>query len=116
MTTVKVDLGPLRKVQRMAKRQMASHARVMLGFAQRGADTLVNSDKYNNRTGLLRTNTMARVVEDSPNKKVVFLAMLREYASYVRGHGLTNIDQVAKRVQDGIQRRFERDAKKISDA
>ena len=81
MAEVSVDLSDLRRVHRKAKRQLSRHARVMMDVVKRAAVTEQRTSTYKNRTGLLRTNTMALLAIDNPDMKVVILGMFMDPVS-----------------------------------
>ena len=112
MIGLDVDLSEVRRMHAKARRQLGRHAQMMVGIAERGAVALQRGDTYQNRTGLLRTNTMARILRDDIVRSV-FLGMVRDYASFVVNRGYSDIKRVAEQVDKRIQHAFERDAGRL---
>ena len=99
---VKVDISEVTAITKRANEVFEEMPRAVLSFIQEGAETLVASDPYQDRTTNLRNSTEAQIFDDSVDSWEFDLAMDQPYASYVRDKGFSFIDDVADEVSDRI--------------
>lgn len=74
----------------------------IFGFVEAGADALVATDIYQNRSGKLRANTRSVNVNDDVDQWHYQLQMATPYASYVNDLGFSRIDDMWVIVRDEI--------------
>lgn len=97
-----LDVSDVHAFTRRVEAEFDAMPMAVFGFVEAGADILVNTDPYQNRTGDLRTSTQAVNVDDELNGWHFDLEMGMKYASYVRDLGFSEIDDIAMVVRDHI--------------
>lgn len=89
-----VDVSDVSRFTRMALGVFDAMPMAVFGFVEAGADALVNTDPYTDRTGALRQETQAVNINDDVDLWEFDLTMGTPYASYVQDLGFSRFDEV----------------------
>lgn len=100
------DVSEVHALFRAADKELNMIPEIMLEAVKNRAAFERRTHVWNNITGLLEKNTRGQMVSRDADPVTVELVMEREYASYVRDRGRTNIDDRAEEAAALMQRKF----------
>lgn len=106
MATVKVDISEVEALTKRAHSAFDAMPMAVFGFVEAGADVLVSTDPYQDRTGDLRDSTKAVNVNDDPDAWEFLLEMGEGYAVFVNALGFSRIDEVGEDIVPGLIESF----------
>jgi hypothetical protein len=109
----KVDVSQVHALTRLARRELYKIPDIMLEVVRDRAALERRTHVFRNITGKLEANTLGIQTSRDTDPATASLIMERDYASFVRDRGRTDIDKRADEAERMIERKFVAMAEKL---
>jgi hypothetical protein len=109
-----VDDSQVYALEKEAIRRIDDTYNHLITVTEQAAAKEVRGHRYQNQTGQLERNTVAKVLGATPDGGEIELVMNRPYASFVNERGFSRIDQVAAEADRLHREHLEKVAREIA--